>query len=579
METLFSGPGVAAPIGAMTPLTLLGVQYAHLALPDGSDLYLTRYGLPFAEHLHPEAWMADDWFERNREKLVGTSTVYRVRTKTRRGLARDLVVKWCRVGERVPADTATFVQWSELEFNSPYEEFALVMEMRDDPQGPRIRTHKPLGIYVPAKRHELWQLGRFTSRIERKKQQFREIELDIRRQYILIYEWVKGVSIPEATQPPGMEPLSEEEAQRLADRAHEDLETKGFRVLDFKPAHVILRHRRDGTLLRRRDGTLAYALVDFELLQRTPEREQQVATARRAAYLQHQKDRFAPPPAAAFPPHLRPNRVCGVDYVFGHTESTGGRLWVVGRDPALFDYFLPERWRKTRAARLSDGDVWKTKTKDRIQLVWKVSRVGERPEADAGTPRGAAILAHGFNSPFEEFAIAMELAQQKIATTYPRAIYMTGQERLVLADAADPRRYEFLAAERDPDGEPVLRPDRNYIAIWGYWNGTDAMLADRDVEACEPVNLDDAVAKGLLRPAERDELLAREIRRLTDAGWEDVNPNGGHLLLSRTPGGDVWRDAEGFPLLRWCNLSLFRRRSTPPGAVATDRPGNNAATN
>jgi hypothetical protein len=52
----------------------------------------------------------------------------------------------------------------------------------------------------------------------------------------------------------------------------EDLAGKGFRVLDTKPNHVILRKRTSGELLRRR-GRLTYALVDFELLQRTEEYE------------------------------------------------------------------------------------------------------------------------------------------------------------------------------------------------------------------------------------------------------------------------------------------------------------------
>ena len=55
-------------------------------------------------------------------------------------------------------------------------------------------------------------------------------------------------------------------------------------------------------------------------------------------------------PNAVFPGHLRPCRILGVDYVYGHSESTQGQLWVVGHDPALFDYFLPERWRRTAAA-------------------------------------------------------------------------------------------------------------------------------------------------------------------------------------------------------------------------------------
>jgi hypothetical protein len=41
----------------------------------------------------------------------------------------------------------------------------------------------------------------------------------------------------------------------------------GYRVLDNKPRHVIVRPRADGTLATRHGRTL-YAVVDFELLQR-----------------------------------------------------------------------------------------------------------------------------------------------------------------------------------------------------------------------------------------------------------------------------------------------------------------------
>ena len=71
------------------------------------------------------------WFSRHREELTGTSTVYKVPTKEIKGQQLDLVVKWCRVGEEVPIDTLTFDRFAHAQFNSPYEEFALVMEMRD----------------------------------------------------------------------------------------------------------------------------------------------------------------------------------------------------------------------------------------------------------------------------------------------------------------------------------------------------------------------------------------------------------------------------------------------------------------
>ena len=35
-------------------ITVFGVQYLHLQLRDGSDLYLTEYGRPFSRHLLPE---------------------------------------------------------------------------------------------------------------------------------------------------------------------------------------------------------------------------------------------------------------------------------------------------------------------------------------------------------------------------------------------------------------------------------------------------------------------------------------------------------------------------------------------
>jgi len=43
----------------------------------------------------------------------------------------DLVVKNCRVGEDVPLATHTLEEFCNAEFNSPWEEFSLVFEMRE----------------------------------------------------------------------------------------------------------------------------------------------------------------------------------------------------------------------------------------------------------------------------------------------------------------------------------------------------------------------------------------------------------------------------------------------------------------
>jgi len=138
-----------------TAMSLLGVDYFRLKTDDGGELFLTRFGLPFWKYLLPKNWYAHEWFEANRERLEGTSTVYRVPTRPVDGKALDLVVKWSRVGEVVPLDTLTVNKFIHAEFNSPFEEFSLLMELRRGDAGPRgirVRTQQPLAIYVPGQR-------------------------------------------------------------------------------------------------------------------------------------------------------------------------------------------------------------------------------------------------------------------------------------------------------------------------------------------------------------------------------------------------------------------------------------------
>src|SRR5690606_32122641 len=81
------------------------------------------------------------------------------------------------------------------EFNSPFEEFSLLEELRAGrygPRGSRILTQKPLAIYVPPERMQQWQTGRSTHRILMKLARHPGIEIDILRSYILIYGWIRG---------------------------------------------------------------------------------------------------------------------------------------------------------------------------------------------------------------------------------------------------------------------------------------------------------------------------------------------------------------------------------------------------
>ena len=443
-------PGVA--------MSLLGVDYFRLKTDDGGELFLTRFGLPFWKHLLPENWYAHEWFEANRERLEGTSTVYRVPTRPVDGRALDLVVKWSRVGEVVPLDTLTVNKFIHAEFNSPFEEFSLLMELRKGEAGPagiRVRTQQPLAIYVPGQRLQLWQTGRSEDKIRAKVARHPDVEIDILRQYVVLYGWIKGRDAVETAEQFGLADRKHAEfLARTTSLVNHELWQKGYHVVDMKPAHIILRPRPDKSLLRDHNGQIAYALVDYELLERTREHEQAVRTANRQLYLKHMARRFEANAAGPLPAHLQATNLLGVDYIFGRAESTGGLLWVVGKDPDLFNYFLPERWRRTPKKNLSaHNEIFYTHTKDDIHLVWKISRMGEPPRPTNPEANQAAAKDYGFNSPLEEFAFALELARNGVKTVYP-----------ALQPRSQPGRRERLWLQQPVRGiflRPRTRPQRH----------------------------------------------------------------------------------------------------------------------
>ena len=569
LPTLAKVPGSA--------ISLLGVDYVHQKTSDGGDLYLTSLGLPFWQNLLPENWYAQEWFETKREKLEGTSTVYKVPTRRVNGVTVQLVAKWSRVGEVVPFDTLTVNKFINAEFNSPFEEFSLLMELRKGDLGPagiHIRAQKPLAIYVPSERLQLWQTGRSEDKIRAKVVRHPGVEIDILRQYVVLFGWVKGSDAVETAERFGLQGKERAEfLARVTSLAIHELQQKGYRVIDMKPAHIILRPGRNRPLLRDRNGQLTYALVDYELLERTPEHEQSVRSANRQIYLKHMARRFEADTAKPLPAHLHATNVMGVDYIFGHAESTGGSLWVVGKDPDLFNYFLPERWRRTPKKKLSSyNQIFRTFTKDNINLVWRVSRMGDQPWLTNPKANQDAVREHGFNSPFEEFAFALDLSRNGVKTIYPRAIYMTGSKREPDPQANDERRYSALANLLTPDGEPALRKDCNYITIWGYWNGPDELLAEHDDWHYTAMNAKRACANKLISPQLMEELVRAKAGKLARCGIEDLNLKPDHLLISFDPQQKLVLDASGKPEVRLCNFELVRRLPDRNG----DKSGNPA---
>lgn len=547
-----------------------GVDYGHVRTREGGDLYVTRFGWPHLAHLMPENWYADEWFAKRGERLRGASgTAYHVGSKPVRGKQLDMVVKFSRVAQDVPIvvdtsfpDDMPAELIATARFNSPMEEFGLVMELRrSPPRDLRILTQRPLAIYAPPKQYELWQLGRKPIRFqnhlrllaEDQEDAVKAIEFDIRRVYALLYGWIKGKDAEERY---SAGEISEREFTGLTPRVIDELRCKGFRVLDNKPKHFILRRcRRDDGLLRR-SGKLVYGLVDFELLQRSSEHEHQFKAQQRERYwhLQSQQRRTA---LGDLPSHLKLMTVFGVKYLFGTTPG-GGKIWVVGQTPDLFDYFLPDRWRRTPRVKLSlSNEVYRTRTRDNIHVVYRRSRVGARPRFDPLFRFGKRIREHGFNSPFEEMAIAERLRQMGISTTRPRAICRTGHHSTKAAYLRDGRRYVDQADLVTPGEVPerVLSPNHDYYTIWDYYRGIDP---EREFGR-RTVGVDDlrgACDAGLLDKEEYDHAAKLTRDRLHAIGFAEESLDDHEFVVLPTEEGVLRRDESGEVEVRLCIDSL-----------------------
>lgn len=557
-----------------TLVNVLGVVYVHTKTNDGGDLYLTRFAENHRKHFNIYNWYEKNWFNKHKIRLKGTGSVYKVPTKKINGKSLDLVVKNCRVGEDVPLDTHTLQEFCDAEFNSPWEEFSLVEEMREGIYGPadlKIKTQLPMAIYVPPEKMQIWQSGRSRSKINRIRAKHPGIDLDILKQYILTYRWIDGYNLPEVFEHIRV-PRQELSGhlERLDKTVMADIDKKGYLVADTKPEHIIIsvndtlrikeigQSQADDAIkeqlyyLYNLIGIGSYSLVDYELLFRTSVHETEVKNTRRHSYLDNQRDRFIPTP---LPDHLSGMEIFGVPYIYGHAESTGGHLWVVGRNARLFDFFLPERWRKTPSIKLSESrDIFYTLTKDNVHLIWETSRVGEMP-ADEEQDYHPKVREYGINSPFEEFAIAHELNQLGIPCVYVRAIYMTGSSKIEAS--GDTRRYESHKAILDPEGNPILQEDHNFITIRGYYNGPDEWVAKQTGPLYEPIDLVKAVNKGIIDNAQCMSMLNKVQENLRKVHYDGSLLTPKDLLLAINDKGEIEKDSSGSPLVVICYFELI----------------------
>ncbi len=549
--------GIAAYLAPKPLVTVLGVKYLHLRVNDGTDVYVTEYGLPFTQCLMPENHWADDaWMKRHSVRLPGTSALFHVRTKEVGGHSRDIVVKWNRMGQDIPGETLRLRGERGVQQSLP----GVQPGARNAPHAPgiarplvhaqaaghlraaQVRQGRTAGAATP-------QNGGDPAKPRRRDSHRLEPELCRHLRVAERHRCRTGL-------PPGIGGQGRDGT--AGQSCPGGSATQGLcRQRQQTSAH----HRApDGGQATGEESIGPDAVWAGRL--RTPQADLPTrrATARRKRqdYLIRQAHRFEP--RQEFPEELTPVSILGVNYVYGQVESTGGALWVVGRDPMLFDYFLPEKWRRTPRTRISASQqVFETVTKDNIHLVWRVSRVGQIPDADPFVRRERQILDYGYNSPFEEFSIAMELSRRGIETTYPRAIYMTGHRSSVSSSLVDNSRYDSHATLRTPDDHALLSRQHEYVTIWGYWNGPDETLAVKDEVVYRGIDALAAYRDGRLTQREYVRVVRTARRRMIAAGVEDLSLRGNHMLLSIDREQKLAVDDKNLPLIRICNFELLRK--------------------
>jgi len=256
-----------------------GVDYAELQDAAGGRLWVTRHGWLHGQRLDPAHWFLDGQYSRRGKRLSeGSGSVFRVSSIPWQNRSVDLVVKFSRMAQDLPLEVSSQFPLGiprhvvdDAAFNDPFQEFGLLRELRASRYGSadlRIHTKRPLAIYSPGRSFEPWQLGRSSDAFRRHQLQLAEdqrarsphhaVELLPDRQYVCLFEWVRGTDAAGLVR---VGALSAHQAADLVAEVLRDLAAKGFRVLDMKPDHIILRQRRNGRLLVHH-GHLAYALVN-----------------------------------------------------------------------------------------------------------------------------------------------------------------------------------------------------------------------------------------------------------------------------------------------------------------------------
>jgi hypothetical protein len=123
----------------------------------------------------------------------------------------------------------------------------------------------------------------------------------------------------------------------------------------------------------------------------------------------------------------------------------------------------------------------------------------------------------------------------------------------------DDSRYNSHQNIFTPNGRPILRKNHDYIIFWGYWNGPDELLAEKDESPYQGVDALLTYRRGLLDKKMYQQLMQGTKNKLAVSGIEDLNLRGNHILLSVDNSGQLIKDLQGALEIRICNFELLRR--------------------
>jgi hypothetical protein len=137
---------------------------------------------------------------------------------------------------------------------------------------------------------------------------------------------------------------------------------------------------------------------------------------------------------------------------------------------------------------------------------------------------------------------------------------MSETEAGISSNLFDGSRYRTHEDITTPDGEAILKPNRDYIIIWGYWNGPDEKLADKDGDYYEGIDALRAYKENLIDKDLYFTLLRRTKEKLAAVGVEDLNLRGNHVMVSKDSRGRLVLDDQGFPELRLCNFEFLKKK-------------------